>query len=217
MRIEASIDQHLAEGLKARGVKVRAGADKALISQTTATKLAMRARVAAALGTRVGNSVRSGIRKDPEKIAGFVYSNWKRLPASGGGKPIDIIGAYAAGATIRPVRGRWLAIPTKEVRGRRPILNVDYWAASKGIKLKFVPPRAGHSYALLVEEYKTSTTRRTGRIRARSARGGEPKVYFILVKQNRIRKRFDLGGVRRDAQRGLVDAIQLNIDVELAN
>ena len=220
MKIDVAIDQNLTAGLKAAGVKVRQGADRALVDQTGQTKRNLRALVTGALTIRAGNTIRSAVRKDPDKIAGFIYSNWKRVRAAGGSEGVDILSAYANGATIVPVRARWLAIPTKEAKIRRPIRSIEAWAAAKGIKLGFVPPRPGRPYALLVEESrinaKTGKTVRRRLSLGKGLQGARSKVLFILIRRNRITKRFDLGAVRSDAQHDLVAAVNRNIAVELA-
>lgn len=119
--------------------------------------------------------------------------------------------AYSQGATIRPVRGEWLAVPTKaapkfvSVGGRRRRLTPALWE-SGGFNQrigKLIFRQIRSNLALLVVR-KVSLSPKTGQAKALGARRPRTRVVpdgdtvvFVLIKQTRRAKRFDQAAIMR--------------------
>lgn len=113
--------------------------------------------------------------------------------------------AYSEGATIRPRRSEWLAVPTDAaprlvtVGGKRRRLTPAMWE-SAGLNQrigKLIFKRIRQNLAILVVR-KVSLSPKTGRAKALGASGRTrtriPKnevVVFVLIRQTRRAKRFD--------------------------
>ncbi len=144
--------------------------------------------VAAGLGARLGNSIRSKVYPEGKpslNAAALVFTNADK-----------IIAPNETGALIRSQNGFWLAIPLTAAgkSARRGRISPGEWESRTGRKLAFVY-RAGRS-ALLVDTGKVADRARTmGRDGfSRAARGskGRSVPMFVLVPQVRLPKRLSL-------------------------
>lgn len=195
----------LRRGEKAVTRAVRSSADK--------LKLDMRNQVTGAgLGGRLANAVRS--RNYPPGsdaslgAAALVYAKPSR---SGVGGAAAILSAYEDGAVIRSRQGRYLAIPTDAVisRGGKKVSPRDFEEA--GIKLRFVPPRAGRPALLVADDFTVGE--RSGRARYATARQRQTGrrlatvVMFVLIPQARVRKRLNIKSLADSALSSLPNAI----------
>lgn len=151
----------------------------------------------AGLGERFPNAIRSevypGAGKSSLRAAGWIFVKGKRT--------IDILDAYARGATIRAKGGRWLAIPTPaagNAGGRWSRMTPAAWRYRRGTPLRLVAPR-GKPYMLLVTNLRLSKGKRGGyRNPSKTAlkRGDyESVVVFILVRQVEVRRRLSVDGL----------------------
>lgn len=209
MKLKLVVDGDLRTAMKKRGIKIRQGTEEGVKERVDWLKNRYRDVIRPALGERAAGAVGSGLRKDPNKVAGFVFSRWKRPRAAGGTVPADILAAYANGTTVKPVKGRWIAYPAEGTGMKKAPGNIDYWAASKGIELEFVPPMRGRPFAMLIERSKSRTITRKGvkRVSTKTRRGQIGKVWFILIKENRIQRRFNLEVFKAELKRTLAPAI----------
>ncbi len=157
-------------------------------SVARAVQLDWRAQiVAAGLGERLGNSIRSQVypSKPSLNAAALVFTNADK-----------IIGANETGALIRSQNGFWLAIPLptagKSTKGGR--ISPAEWEGRTGRKLTFIY-RAGRN-ALLVDTGQVKAgARTTGKDGfSRAARGFRNRTVpiFVLVPQVRLPKRLSL-------------------------
>jgi hypothetical protein len=151
--------------------------------------------VAAGLGTRLANSIRSKHYPGRPSLgaAALVYGQ----PSREKNTVPTVLEAFDQGATIRARGGRFLAVPTDAVPRARggARLTPEEFTRRTGQELRFVPrPRGVPS--LLVAEGRLSTGRRTaGRYavsRSKTGRGRATVVLFLLIPQVTLRKRLDL-------------------------
>lgn len=152
------------------------------------------------LGQRLANTWRGQtFPKTGESVdaAAYVSTNAPKL-----------IDAFDRGATIVASGRKYLAIPTPEA-GVRQIskrrtkgstdntLSPASWERETGVKLRFIPTRTG---GVLVADafYRRQARRYQGRKSFRAIRESGPDkgrkfvVIFVLVKQVKLRKRFDI-------------------------
>lgn len=168
---------------------VKAG-ERAVTSQirrrTTALKNALRKQVErAGLGSRAGKTIRGDVypeRGQSISARGRVKSNWTYKRAGG---LVDLITVFDSGATIRPRRSKYLAIPLFRRAGIRnqAAAPSDFPRGS----LRFIPVNPGRT-ALLVDR-ETEEAR------------------FLLVRRTRIDRRLNLDAAIQRATRGLDDLI----------
>lgn len=158
---------------------------------STETKQDWRAQIAGAgLGNRLANTVRSNAYQNEAKPSVGAWSLvWSKSP--------KITAAHEAGPLIVPLYGRWLAIPTeaagKGQSGKK--LTPGEWQFSRGRKLRFVPISATRAF-LVADDVRVgargSFPRRYGRVRVRPQYAQTPVPIFILVRQAKLRKKYDL-------------------------
>lgn len=166
--------------------------------------------IGSGLGARLSKTWRSEAYPKGGKVslraAGLVYS-----------KAPNIVRAFDDGAQIRSRDGFWLAIPTaaapkKGVGGKR--ITPSNFPEHRFGPLRFVRGRGRVSY-LVVENLRASTGKRKGFRKAskralKSGQGLTTVIMFLLVQQVSLRKRLDVDGATRQAERHLVRAILTN-------
>jgi len=163
------------------------------------------------LGNRLGKSWRVKVYPQAQNSldpAGWV---WTKAPV--------LIDAFDRGVTIRSRDGLWLAIPTKAAGQRAPIAGAPGYGALQGKTARVTPGgferRTGLKLRFVYQHNKPSllvvdTARRDalGRAARYQPKGRGSKLYgpaghtivvFILVRQVRLRKRFDVDST---AERG---------------
>jgi hypothetical protein len=162
--------------------------------------------VSGGLGQRLANSWRGTVYpQSGESIeaAAYVRTNAPKL-----------IDAFDRGVTITAKTGKFLAIPTpdagaRQVSAKRAKGTTGYrltpasWERETGVKLRFVPTRSG---GVLVADafYRRQAARFQGRKTFRPIRESGPAagrkfvVIFVLVRQAKLRKRFDIEATAKE-------------------
>lgn len=141
--------------------------------------------VAAGLGTRLGNTIRSQTYpkgKDSLRATSLV---WSKAPR--------ILSSFEQGALIRAKNGFWLAIPT-EAAGRGPggrRFTPGEWERRRGMRLRLVYRLRGGSL-LVADKARLNTKGIAAVSRSRTGRNQVTVPIFILVPQVRLRKKLDL-------------------------
>lgn len=174
-------------------------------------KTSWRQEVQQALGSRLGNAIRS--RTYPERggsmdAAALVYAR----PGKGKrGGAAQIILGHEEGSLIRSRDGFWLTIPTEEA-GKGPrgkSMTPGEWEKRHGTRLQFVYRARGPS--LLVAPVKMTKSGRLGKGRMTKtgayASGTFTSVIFLMVPKVKLRKKLNL---RQTAERLAAEA-PLNI------
>jgi hypothetical protein len=116
----------------------------------------------------------------------------------------EIVGAHAAGLTIVPNRGVFLAYPTVEAVGfgRRKYarqLTPKVWKAESGLSLRFVPTEYG---GVLVSDHfrwKTRKNSRGKKTRWIVERREKPVVMFVLIRRSSLRARLPIKQIAQRA------------------
>jgi hypothetical protein len=155
---------------------------------------------------RLARAMQSKVYPDQPSLgaAGLIWAKGKNTPR--------VLEAFATGATIRTRAdgdATFLAIPTEAApkRGRDgKRIEPDNWPNERYGRLRFVYRRSGPSL-LVVDDLRARRGKSGGYSRnVRKAKTGETKVratgsatvvMFVLVKQVRLRKRFDFEGTVR--------------------
>lgn len=175
------------------------------------TKILLRRDTSAALGQRVANAWQDefypNAERGPAKAADLVYT-----------KAPKIIDAFDVGATIKPKAGRYLAIPTDNVRRGRDGHKMNPASfAEAGIELRFVPPGRGRRYGMLVVDDFQITKAGNPRFRNISKRTGRrlgndmTVVMFWLVPRTKLPKRLDLATHRRSTEADLFNSMVVGL------
>ena len=180
-------------------VEIAASAVKAGVSAATeGLKTDLRNRIhEAGLGERLPNAVRSqvypGGGQASLKAAGWIYTKGKRT--------LQILEAYANGATIKAKGRRYLAIPTAaagKAGGRGGRMTPVAWRYLRGTPLRLVAPR-GKPYLLLVTRLRQGKGKRGGYRNPSPAalrrKDFEWVVVFILVREVNVRQRLKVDGL----------------------
>jgi len=179
--VRAFIEGNLGAFLRAQAAAVDKGGAKAMRRVTGGIRAQVRRNITRAGFTGGGRAlaatVRSRVVGEGVDVEGVVYS--KAIYKQSAGRPagpVDLVQLFAEGAAIRSARGGWLAIPTdnaplKSARGRGKRLTPAELIAS-GAKVRFVP--AGNRLLIVVRQ------------------GGRDVVTHVLVREVRLRKRFDV-------------------------
>jgi hypothetical protein len=197
--------------------------NRATERQTGETKQAMRTKITQGLSARAANALRQKkiINPAEQQFVGFLYSAWRRKPRAGGAD-IDMLSAFETGATIRPVRGRYLAMPLPAayaVAGsrdgkKRPTPQSVETALDQDL---FVVQRPGHLPILAAKNVSISGGRNVGRtIRAARFRNRTGTLsrrrtvnaifpMFLLLKNVRLPKRLDFSNIEAEGAKGLED------------
>lgn len=211
MQIIHRIETQLREQLQADAALIQTAAALSADSATNAVKGEVRARVTAGLGSaRAGNAVRARRYIDPNSLAGVVLSNWRYKI---NGKDVDVLGAYATGATISKPGGA-LALPLpaagRKIGGGR--MTPEKFMERTGLSLRLVK-RPGRP-SLLVTEGGRLNSQGLARFKGgKKKRGQQGPVkrpdlnipVFQLVQSVRLRKRIELGGINEFAAQQLQD------------
>lgn len=186
LSVEMAREVHDAE------IAVKRGIDSA----ARKIKTTWRQEVQGALGTRLGNAIRSA--SYPEKgaslnAAALVYA---RPGKGGGGGAAEIILGHEQGSLIRSQSGFWLTIPTEEAgKGKRGAgMTPGEWERRHGTRLQFVYRARGPSF--LVAPVKLTKSGRLGKGRmtktGRYGKGTFTSVIFLMVPQVKLRKKLNL-------------------------
>lgn len=193
MKLKLQISPDIAALMKA---EIRAG-EKAVTAAMreagVSLKSAWRGQITgAALGTRLGNSIRLATYPKGSASLNAAALVWSNAPV--------IIGAHDSGPLIRSKDGFWLAIPTpaagRNTKGGR--VTPGEWERRTGLRLRFIYRRRGPS--LLVAEGRLNSKGRAVASRSKTGRGIASVPIFLLVPQVKLRKRLDL---TRDAERAV--------------
>jgi hypothetical protein len=201
MELKAAIEGNLLEIAKA---EVKAGEEAAQAAIATVSGLGkqrLRDQVTGAgMGQRLGNAWRNDVYPKRGASLNAAALVWTKAPV--------IVDAFNRGVEISAAGGGWLAIPTDAVprsimaavggdQARRKRSTPELIEQAMGIKLRFVPPN-GRRPALLVmdDAALTKAGRARGAAKGKIAKGHVTTVVmFILVKQVRLPKRFDIARV----------------------
>ena len=188
--IQGDLDKILQEEIRAATHGAREGIRKG----TDVLKSSMRSQVTrAGLGRRLGNTWRGKFFDNDRgfNVAGFVYS-----------KAQTIIRAHSEGVTIRPKRGRYLAIPTPSAprRGANPRrrMSPSNWPTDKFGPLRLIRRRSGPDLLVADEVRISAKAGRASKAKrtktGKMGKGATTTVMFILVRQLKLKKRLDLKG-----------------------
>lgn len=149
------------------------------------------------LGERFPNAVRRELYprgKASLGAAGLVFAKGRRT--------LQILEAYANGATIRARGGRYLAIPTEAAGksgGRWSRVTPSSWRYRRGSPLRLIVPKDRSKPLLLVARLRQSKGKRGGyRVPTPAAlkrKDYDWVVIFILVRQVQVPKRVDIEGL----------------------
>lgn len=117
-RIIGEVEVGVAD-LVARDLRDLWGVTRSIVARDTTTlKNRLRRRVlAAGLGQRLANAIRSEVKTTEDTIAGRVFSKGQVKGRPGG--TFDLITLFWEGASVMPRSAGWLAIPTDKVKNRR--------------------------------------------------------------------------------------------------
>lgn len=235
MKISATIPRDvLAQHMAALGPQMQDAGNRAVERQTKETLFEMRGEVTRGLSARAANALRSRLYPNPSQdVGGFVFSAWRRKPRSGG-QDIDMFAAYERGDVIRPVRGKYLAIPLPAAysvvglprgirtsggfRKKRPTpveveaaLDTDLFVISKPGRQPVLAARG-----VSVAGGKSSKIRAA---RFRNKRGGLSRrrrtdaviPMFVLLRNARLPKRLDFSRVEEAGATGLANKIEIEL------
>lgn len=184
MRLGVQISGNVGDILEAERRKGARAAKTVMGSVANEIKMAWRAQVGAAFGTRLANTIRSQAYPRSGNSLGAAAMVWTRAP--------KILAAFERGAVIRARNGLFLAVPLPAAGsgpgGQR--LTPAEWERRRGIKLRFLarpglPP-------LLVAHVRLNKRGLGVEARARYGRGRRVVPIFVLLPQVTLRKRLDL-------------------------
>ena len=206
MRLSAALEGNLDQILKEETRAATHGAREGIRKGTDVLKSSLRSQVTrAGLGRRLANTWRGKFFDNDRgfSVAGFVYS-----------KAQTIVRAHAEGVTIRPKRGRYLAIPTASAprRGANPRKRISpsNWPTTKLGPLRWVGRKSGPDL-LVADEVRLGKTGRVSKARrtktGRMGRGATTTVMFILVRQITLKKRLDINSAESRISRLLPQMI----------
>ncbi|XAI95604.1 hypothetical protein [Nostoc phage Nsp-JY21] len=191
MRIIAEVDQKLPAWAD-RNIEIWAQAVTQGVSEAArVVQTSWRAQVGSVLGRRLAGTIRQQVFPKGQPSPNAAALVWSKAP--------EIVGAHDRGAVIKSQNGFYLAIPTaaagRGTRGAR--LTPGEWEARRGIRLRFVYRKTGHS--LLVADDARVNARGIGvASRSKTGRGVATVPIFILVPQVKLKKRLDLQGAARE-------------------
>lgn len=178
----------------------------AVYGSTEDIKKLGRVQVSAALSPRAANTYNARLYTDDRSngrlgLVGYVYGRWWRKSAAG--KPTDILAEYETGATIRPVRSEWLAIPIPATAGkfglglnsgRRVRLTPLSFERRTGLELRAIK-RPGKNPLLVTDGTRApQNILGKGRRFRKRVKGSKYTAWtpvFVLVKSSRLPKRLD--------------------------
>ena len=154
-------------------------------------KTKWRGHIAARLGHRMGNTVKSAAWPKATESMNAAAMVWTRAP--------QIVAAHEQGTTIRSGDGFFLAIPTPEagrgLKGRR--ITPGEWERRTGIRLRFIYRRRAASL-LVAGGVRINRRGRAVISRSKTGRNQVTAPIFILVPQVRLRKRLSLVRLAED-------------------
>lgn len=174
-------------------------------AETTALQTELRGQInAAGLGQRLSQTWRSRVYPQSGEPtlepAGLVWS-----------KAGTIVTAHNEGSLIRARGHQYLAIPTEFVP-RKANRRMTPREVEKrfGRELRFVPLKTGNAVYLMdqVVVGKSGGLRRATKRRRAQGRAATSKIMFTLVRQVKLRKRLDIEGAARSAERRLASRVQ---------
>ncbi len=202
--LQAYVEQELQLGKQA--------VTEVITKRTNYLKGIMRMTLATALGPRLPNALRSGVKPERGRTSldakGTVFSKAGYKERASGG--IDLFQVFEEDQNIRPIKGQWLAIPTRVLKSR----------LDKRRRLQL--------WQLFSEEYQQRVTAQGRRRKSRRAvenlrfaiipnrdgktlrvveRDRPQNVYFILVKSVTLKKRYNLSPLIAEASAGLDEEI----------
>lgn len=192
MRLDVKVDDKAAPLLAARAANITQRVTAAVAKATALVKQDWRQRVTAALGARLGRSIRGTVTVRPGEAVGRV---WTRAPM--------IIRAHATGAVIRGRSGGWLAIPLPAARLGGIRVPPGELERRLGIRLRHVYRRGQPS--LLVAEGRLTSR---GQIRGVRRRARVTVPLYVLRPVVRLAKRLELATVVRQAELQLRRQVQ---------
>lgn len=175
----------------------------------------------AGLGNRLPKTVRFKVYKNNGYDPAFVVFT----------KAPKLIRAFDRGVTIRPRRGKYLAIPTENApkkgvgSARRSTFQAK--ASPRNFpehrfgKLRFIQGRGGRNPVLVADGLQKTYSRKTGAVRGYKKaskrtvkrRQQESVVMYVLLPQIRLRKRLSLSAVRTKS----IQNISKNLDKYLSD
>lgn len=195
MKMIAKIAKSIAKDMEKEFVAITGAIQAGTKEAAEGLKNDLRQQVTSAgMGTKLANAWRSKVYDNKGyNPAGLVYT---RAP--------KIIEAFDKGVLIKPKAGGvWLAIPTvtapkRGTDGKR-LTPLNFPEAKFG-KLEFVYRDKGPSF-LVVHNVRASYSRKTGQLRGfrkasetalRTGKGLSSAIMFILIRQVKLEKRFDV-------------------------
>ena len=194
MRLVAALEGNLDKILQDEMRAATHGAREGIRKGTDVLKGTLRSQITrAGLGRRLANTWRGKFYDNDRgfNVAGFVYS-----------KAQTIVRAHTEGATIRPKRGRYLAIPTPSAprRGANPRkrMSPSNWPQDKFGPLRLIRRRSGPDLLVADEVRISAKTGRASKAKrtktGKMGKGATTTVMFVLLTQLKLKKRLDLKG-----------------------
>mgnify|MGYP001374698349 CR=1 FL=1 len=209
IKIEVQGLQHLGRLAETEHARMARAITRAVIESGDKVKAGLYVDTTSALGPRMGQTWKVGVYPKAGG-PGAKYNSPVRPSAAASAlvftKADDIVHAFLTGATIRPLAGKYLAIPTSNVRKDRDGHRMNPASfAEAGIELRFVPAGQFGRYPVLVaDDFKVGFSRRRGEAHGRrvlrAGRGTQTVVMFTLIPSAQMRKLLDLD--RRAAEAG---------------
>ncbi len=197
--LQALLDQELAAGKRA--------VTEVITRRTAYLKGLMRMTIATALGPRLARALRSGVKPDRGtslNAKGAVYSKAGYKDRARGG--IDLLQVFEEDQNIRPVKGQWLAIPTRELRSRidkRRRLQLWQLFSEEFQQLVEAKSRRRKSKRAYENLRFAIIPNKDGKSLRVVDRANPKNVYFILVKSVRLQKKYNLSPLIQDASSGI--------------
>jgi hypothetical protein len=226
VRLNVSVSGKLRDVLAQKGIALQDAGNAAVVRQTQETHGEMRVQIAQRLSPRAANALRSRRFVNPStvggegEVVGFINSAWFRKSRATG-QNIDMFAAFERGDVIRPVRGKFLAVPLPAAytvagiggrNGARPTVEAVETALDQDL---FPITRPGRPTLLFAKQVSLGRGR-GAKIRAprgRNARGGFSRrrtvnaiiPLFVLLKNTKLPKRLDFTATRAKHQTRLAE------------
>jgi hypothetical protein len=197
MEIKAIVNADFAGWSAAEYLKLEKAVTKGVSAAGASLKAAWRAEVAAALGSRMGNTVKAKLFPEGQPSANAASLVYIKPGKPGRSGAPEIVGAHERGALIRARDGFWLAIPLPAAgkgKGGRRVTPWE-WQARTGRQLRFIS--TGRRRGVLVADDarvnrkgRAVADRRLGKLQAARATTAVP--IFALVPQVKLQKALNL-------------------------
>jgi hypothetical protein len=224
LRLNVSVSGKLRDVLAQKGIALQDAGNAAVVRQTDETKGEMRVQIAQRLSPRAANALTSKRIVNPPaggqaegEVVGYIHSRWFRR-SKATGQNVDLFAAFERGDVIRPVRGKFLAVPLPAAYsvagiGRKRPTPVGVETAL-GVKLFQFTSKRGNRFLAITPDSGAVTLGRGRRAKIKPVRfiktaGGRsfptsrrgavvraPIPMFLLLRNSKLPKRLDFAATR---------------------